>query len=127
MDQGAQAYDVAIVMADRGPRSLIVAELEERGLAVCAESDEATALRALLTGGVEARVVVLDVGPGSGLSAEQARQVARALDGRRLILLMGAYGAAEYGEVGALAFRTLVRPFRVGDVARAVVEALGLG
>lgn len=127
MTRGACQYDVAIVMEDARPRSLIVAELEERGLAVCAEHDEATALRALLTGSVVARVVVLDVGAGSGLSAKQARQLIQALDGRRLILLMSAYGAGEYGSLAGLAFRALVRPFRVGDVVQAVVEAMGLG
>lgn len=127
MARSAPVYDVAVVMADRRPRSLIVAELEERGLAVCAEHDEAMALRALLTGSVVARVVVLDVGAGSGLSAEQARQVIQALDGRRLILLVGAYGAGEYGSLANLAFQALVRPFRVGDVVQAVVEAMGLG
>lgn len=124
MARGAPVYDVAVVMADRRPRSLIVAELEERGLAVCVEHDEAAALRALLTGSVDARVVVLDVGAGSVLSAEQARQVIRALDGRRLILLMSAYGAGEYGTLAGLAFRALVRPFRVGDVVQAVRDAL---
>ncbi|MGB9594028.1 MAG: hypothetical protein ACPL7R_07815, partial [Anaerolineae bacterium] len=101
----------------------IVAELEERGLSVCAWPDTAATLRALLTGEAEARVVVLDLGGESGLSPEQAAQVARALDGRRMILLMSAYGSEQYAEARRHAFAILVRPFRVGDVVRAVGEA----
>lgn len=120
----ARMVDVAVAMAETRPRSLIVAELEERGLSVCAWPDAETTLRALLTGEAEARVMVLDLGPGAALSPEQALQVARALDGRRLVLLMSAYGREWYREACALAFRTLVRPFRVADVVRVVLEAL---
>lgn len=124
MSPDAAVYDVAVAMAETRPRSLIVAELEERGLSVCAWPDAATTLRALLTGEAEARVVVLDVGGETGLSPEQALRVAQALDGRRLILLLSAYGNERYAEARRHAFAVLVRPFRVGDVARAVGEAL---
>lgn len=111
-------------MAEMRPRSLMVAELEERGLSVCTWPDAAATLRALLTGEAEARVVVLDLGGEADLSPEQAVQVARALDGRRLILLMSAYRSERYAEVRCHAHAVLVRPFRVGDVVRAVEEAL---
>ncbi|MDH7488809.1 MAG: hypothetical protein QHH80_04820 [Anaerolineae bacterium] len=117
-------YDVAVAMAETRPRSLIVAELEERGLSVCAWPDTTATLRALLTGEADARVVVLDLGGESGLSPEQAAQVARALNGRRLILLMSAYGGDRYAEARRHAFAVLVRPFRVGDVVQVVEEAL---
>ncbi|GAB4407319.1 MAG: hypothetical protein Kow00123_20240 [Anaerolineales bacterium] len=120
----ARVYDVAVAMAETRPRSLIVAELEERGLSVCAWPDTAATLRALLTGEAEARVVVLDLGGESGLSPEQAAQVVRALDGRRVILLMSAYGSEQYAEARRHAFAVLVRPFRVGDVVQRVVEAM---
>ncbi len=126
MSISAHEYDVALAIADMRPRSFIVAELEERGLSVCAWPDAATALRALLTGEVEARVVVLDLAAELALSPEQALRVARAVDGDRLILLLSAYGIGQYAETARLAFRTLVRPFRVGDVVRAVAEALAV-
>jgi len=116
---------VAIVMDDMRPRSLLVAELEERGLRVCAWPTASEALRGLLTGEVEARVIVLDLGHEAGLSPEQALRVALALDGRRLVVLMSAYGGERYADARRIAFRTLVRPFRVGDVVRAVAAALG--
>lgn len=124
MSADAAVYDVAVAMTETRPRSLIVAELEERGLSVCAWPDAAATLRALLTGEAEARVVVLDMGGETGLSPEQALRVARALDGHRLILLLSAYGSERHAEARRNAFRTLVRPFRVVDVVRAVEEAM---
>jgi DNA-binding NtrC family response regulator len=116
--------DILLSSADWQSRTLILAELQERGYEVMAVPGLAYAIRAVLKGHVDPPLVILDVHGDESATPEKVQGLLTLLPGRPVLLLTGVYDASRWEPLRAQVARFMRRPIRVGDVVREVQRLL---
>lgn len=114
-----------MIIADRHFRRLVYAQLLEEGCEVLALPSLRVALAHLLRGGEAARVTVLDLeGQEPPATAGEVADLRQISGGAPLVLCGGGLHGAILHDASLAPAAVLARPFSVGEVTDAVLEAL---
>jgi hypothetical protein len=114
------ACEVLLVSAEWQSRALLLAELQEGGYGVTALPGMSLALRALATGRVRPDVVLIEATPDLHVRPINVEQMLGLLEGVPVILVVGAYDAADFEPLRERVAALLRRPIRVGSIVAEV-------
>ncbi len=112
--------DILLSSADWQSRTLILAELQERGYPVMALPGVRYAIRAALQGLIDPRLLLIDVHGDPSATPEEVQGLLSLFPERPAMLLVGVFDEARWAPLRAHVTRFFRRPIRVGDVVEAV-------
>jgi DNA-binding response OmpR family regulator len=115
--------EILLIAADWQFRALVRAQLLELGYAVRALPSLEVGLSYLLRGGRQPRLTVLDT-QGMEIEVQMLENLRRLTGGAPLILCGGAFSRLLLEQIEPPPDRTLLRPFRVGDLVEQVRRTL---
>ena len=115
--------EILLIAADWQFRALVRAQLLELGYTVRALPSLEVGLAYLLRGGQQPRLTVLDT-QGLEIEGPMLADLRRLTGGAPLILCGGAFNRPLLAQMEAPPDRTLLRPFRVGDLVEQVRRML---
>jgi DNA-binding NtrC family response regulator len=116
--------DVLLAAADRQSRVLLLAELQEAGWDVHALPGLRRALRALLAGRVQPRLILLDVQDDPDAAPGYVEQLPELAPGIPTLVVVGVNELAAWKSPTDRALEILRRPLTVGEVVEAVRRRL---
>ncbi len=115
-------HDILLASADWQSRTLILAELQERGYEVMAVPGLRYAIQAVLRGLVDPPLLIIDVYHDQEATPDDLKGLLTLLPQRPVILLGGAFDQARWQSLADDVTQVFHRPIRVGDVVEAVAQ-----
>jgi DNA-binding NtrC family response regulator len=119
-DLSAARCDVLLIAADWQSRALLLAELQGEGYEVRAVPGLCHALRALVAGRVQPRLILIDVHEDPDAAPGPVEQIVALVPDIPVLLIAGAYDEAAWQPLRDRFAGILRRPLTVGQVAEAV-------
>lgn len=113
---------ILLVSAQWRSRAFLLAELQEAGYDATALPWLSSAVRALMTGRVRPKLILLDVTSDPEASLDRVQQVLRIARGASVALLVGAYDVERFASLREEVAAWLSRPIRVGRILATVRE-----
>ena len=117
-------HDILLSSADWQSRTLILAELQERGYEVMAVPGVKYAINAALKGLVDPPLLIIDVYGDESATPEDVRGLMTLFRDRPVILLVPVFDQARWEPLRGDVARYFRRPVRVGEVIQAVQQLL---
>ncbi len=115
-------HDILLASADWQSRTLILAELQERGYEVMAVPGLRYAIQAVLRGLVDPPLLIIDVYRDQEATPDDLKGLLTLLPQRPVILLVGTFDQARWQSLADAVTQVFHRPIRVGDVVETVAQ-----